>query len=146
MYLIELQLSWVYTDLMDNNLPNDPSNPNQNNNNNSTPDPFGSNFNPHTNPVDPNNPYRSQPPQIPTPPAQPQPPVSYPPHPSVHSELAQHRPRDAEGHFLPFEHPTNSSPQAAPTAQTPPDPSTPSHSSFLPPLIEVSQIISLSSN
>lgn len=41
------------------NLPNDP--PNQNNNNNPTPPPFGANFNPHTNPVDPNNPYQSLP-------------------------------------------------------------------------------------
>lgn len=56
------------------NLPNDPSNPNSNNN--STPPPFGSGFTPHTNPIDPNNPYASQPQPNPVPPPPQTPPQS----------------------------------------------------------------------
>lgn len=102
------------------NLPNNP--PDQNNN--STPPPFGSNFNPHSSPVDPNNPY------APTPQ-----PLQGPPHESIHSEVAQHRPRDAHGHFLPYEHPNL--PQTPPAPQTAPTP--PNPSSFLPPIIEINQ-------
>ncbi len=71
------------------NLPNDPPN-----SGNGIP-PFGSHFDPHSNPVDPNNPYAS----IPQSPQEPS-------HESVHSDVAQHRPRDAHGHFLPYEYPT----------------------------------------
>lgn len=87
---------------MDNNLPNDP--PDQSKNNpNSTPPAFGSNFNPHVNPPDPNNPYASQ---------TAQPPISSPhplkPHGHILSEqeklhlkeLASHRPKDAHGHWI----------------------------------------------
>lgn len=87
------------------NLPTDP--PDQNNPN-STPPPFGSNFNPHTNPVDPDNPYQPPPP-IPPPQTS---------HPSIHSEVAKHRPRDAQGHFLPYEHPAE--PQVIHNSQTTP--------------------------
>lgn len=81
------------------NLPSDP--PNQNNN--PVPPPFGSNFNPHVNPPDPNNPYASQ---------TAQPPISspHPPKPHGHilseeeklhlKELASHRPKDAHGHWI----------------------------------------------
>lgn len=93
------------------NLPKDPPDDNGNNNS-SAPPPFGTHFNPHSNPVDPNNPYATppQPPPPPTPsttPIPPQNPQSDPNHlnPSIHSEIAQHRPRDAQGHFLPYEHP-----------------------------------------
>lgn len=55
------------------NLPKDP--PDQINN--SVPPPFGSGFNPHTNPIDPNNPYASQP-QQPNYPQQPQVPIPEP--------------------------------------------------------------------
>lgn len=119
------------------NLPKDP--PDQNNN--STLPPFGSNF----------NPYQSLPSQPASYPPTSQTPVPEPPnnpnyvHPSIHQEVAQHRPRDAEGHFLPYEHPTNtnsvSNTQINPT-QTSLNPSIPSNtpnSSFLPPLIEVNQ-------
>ncbi|MDO8618312.1 MAG: hypothetical protein Q7R49_00020 [Candidatus Daviesbacteria bacterium] len=129
------------------NLPKDPSN--QNNNNNNPPQPFGSGFNPHTNPVDPNNPYQSQPPQ-----QTPNPPVpnlpNTPNFPNVpenpdsikhehYSEAAQNKPRDEHGHFI---H-TNPDPQTpiqpgqtpptTPTSQTTPNPS------FLPPIIEINQ-------
>ena len=67
--------------------PKDP--PNENNNNNPTPasptggpPPFGSNFNPHSNPVDPNHPYQSQPPQNPLVPEN-----------LVHSAVASHEKR-----------------------------------------------------
>lgn len=98
---------------MDNSLPNDP--PDQNNNPTPAsptggPPPFGSNFNPHTNP--------------PNPPPTPQPDPN-PLHPSIHSEIAQHRPRDAHGHFLPYKHPT---PQISPNTQT-----------SLPPVINITE-------
>lgn len=133
------------------NLPNDPSNPNPDsigaNNNNPTPalptggpPPFGSNFNPHVNPPDPNNPYASQPPSPLNPLNTPNLPDSFPPHPT-HSDVAQHRQRDAHGHFLP-EHSVNHQPQTPPNPQQPqpvPNPSAPSNPSdpsLVPPLIE----------
>lgn len=138
------------------NLPKD--SPNQsggNNNNNPTPaspaggpPPFGSNFNPHANPIDPNNPYSSQPqtpvsetpntpnpPDVPTPAEKGQAPLNHPQH-SVHSEVAEHRPRDAHGHFLPYEHPTNPNPTLQ-QGQTPPNP--PPSPGWLPPIIEINQ-------
>lgn len=71
-----------------------------------------------------NNPYQTQPPN----PAQqgqapliPEPPTP-PEHPnSIHSEVAQHRPRDEHGHFLPYEHPNEPqvihNPQTSPNSQ-----------------------------
>lgn len=88
---------------MDNNLPNDPSNPNNNNSN--PPPPFGSKFNPHTNPPDPNNPYQNLPPKPP-------PQDSSPHHPKPRGrilseeeklhlrDLALHKPKDAHGHWI----------------------------------------------
>ncbi len=88
---------------MDNNKPNGPSD------GNSKPPLFGSNFDPHSNPVDPNNPYAT-PPQPPSPAPNPNPPQE-PPHPKSHahilteeekhqlSELAKHRARE-HGHFV----------------------------------------------
>ena len=144
------------------NLPKDPSNPNNGNNNNPPP-PFGSGFAPHTNPIDPNNPYQAQPPQqpIPQPPTTPTPPNTpnipeLPENPDAlkhehYSEAAQNKPRDEHGHFksnssqAPLIH-TNPDPQipiqsgqtppTAPTSQT--TPNTP-NSSFLPPIIEINQ-------
>ena len=140
------------------NLPKDPSNPNNGNNNNPPP-PFGSGFAPHTNPIDPNNPYQAQPPQQPItqPPTTPTPPNTpnipeLPENPDAlkhehYSEAAQNKPRDEHGHFksnssqAPLIH-TNPDPQipiqsgqtppTAPTSQT--TPNTP-NSSFLPPII-----------
>ena len=92
------------------NLPKDP--PDQNSNfapSTGNPPPFGSNFNPHANPVDPNNPYAAQPPNPPARNASAS--VAGGPTPSVHSEVAEHRPRDAHGHFLPYEHPMDAQPQ-----------------------------------
>lgn len=109
------------------NLPGNPSNPN---NNNSNPPPFGSNFDPHTNPQNPNSPYQTPPQANPVPslPQTPAPNIPNPPlsseasakedRPSIHEEVAQHRPRDAQGHFLPYEHPT----QAPNPNQTTPTP------------------------
>lgn len=94
------------------NLPKDPSN--QNSNNNPTPQPFGSDFNPHTNPIDPNNPYQTQPDPIPPPPQTPPPNTPNPPKISKilseaegpdalkhehYSEAAQEKPRDEHGRF-----------------------------------------------
>lgn len=124
---------------MDNNLPNDPSNPN--NNNNSTPPAFGSNFNPHTNPIDPNNPYSQTTPTAPTSPNIPNSPESPDPVKHEHySEAAHHKIRDEHGRFIHTSE-TQTSP-TAPTSQTTPipsQPSNPSNPSFLPPLIEVNQ-------
>lgn len=84
------------------NLPKDPP---DENNNNPTPPPFGTNFNPHSNPLDPNNPYSSQSPQnpvseVPNPPNYPNLP-DHPdnPHHSTYSEVAQHKLRDSHGRF-----------------------------------------------
>ncbi len=105
------------------NLPKDP--PDQNN----PPPSFGSNFNPHTNPVDPDNPYQQSVnptfPQTPTPSAPNTPPVvsvpvlstveviepnspnipDYPQYPVsenlVHSAVASHQKRDEHGRFIP---------------------------------------------
>lgn len=102
--------------------------PNQNNN--PSPPPFGAHFDPHSNPIDPNNPYQ-----------QPQNPEDALKH-NHYSEVAQHKPRDAHGHFksvssqaplIPSEHPTNPTPNQT-TSQTPSNPS-----SFLPPIIEINQ-------
>ncbi len=76
------------------NLPKDP--PDSGNNNNPTPPPFGSSFNPHSNPVDPNNPYSSQP--TPPPPQAPFPETPNPHHAS-YAEVAQHKLRDSHGKF-----------------------------------------------
>ncbi|MBI4035787.1 hypothetical protein HY383_02475 [Candidatus Daviesbacteria bacterium] len=132
------------------NLPNDPSNPN-NSISNPLP-PFGSDFNPHTNPVDPNNPYQSQPPQNPYPnPLAPS--ISSPnslnspntpslpetPHHPTHSDVAKARLRDEHGHFLPYEHPHASQPQTPPTSQISPiSPNTQNSPNPFPPLIETS--------
>lgn len=119
---------------MDNSMPNDP--PDDNPNGSSTLTPFGSNFNPHTNPVDPNNPYSSQSPLVN------QNTVSQAPNipnsanisnndnndpPSVHEEIARHRLRDEQGHFIPYKHPTtnhehNSHTQPTSSSQTTPTP------------------------
>lgn len=137
---------------MDNNLPNDPfaprssapdevgSNPNSNN---PVPDPpvgglppFGSNFNPHVNLPDPNNPYTSQPPQPSNPPLSSEASAQENHHPT-HSDVAKHRQRDSHGHFLP-EHPMNTQPQIPPTTPNP-APSLgdePTSGVGLPPLIE----------
>lgn len=129
---------------MDNNLPNDP--PDQNGNNNPTPPSFGSNFDPHSNPVDPNNPYQSSPPPqtpLPDPPNIPE--DSNSPKHATYSEVAQHKIRDSHGRFIHSENsadPQNSStaPAATPISQTPPNPPpSPNPSSFLPPIIEVNQ-------
>ncbi len=146
------------------NLPKDPSN--QNNNNNPTPQPFGSNFNPHTNPIDPNNPYQTQPQPNPVPPPPQASPLNTPntsqtlsgvegpemPDALKHehySEAAQNKPRDEHGHFIPSEHPINppttpaspASPQGEPAGG--PNPSLPNEASaksgFLPPIIEINQ-------
>ncbi|MBI2596766.1 hypothetical protein HYW41_01295 [Candidatus Daviesbacteria bacterium] len=114
------------------NLPKDPPDENK------PPPPFGVNFNPHSNPVDPNNPYASQP----QPPSQT--PISNTPNPSntpdqqsIHEEVARHRLRDAEGHFLPYEHPVGPQPQTPPTAPTVPNNPNPAPSGTgLPPLVE----------
>ena len=114
------------------NLPKDPPN-------SGTPPAFGSNFDPHTNPVDPNNPYSSQPPiSPPNPPNIPNLP-NYPdnnPEGIKHehySEVAQHKPRDEHGHFI---HSNTSTPQAPPTIPIPPNPP---NTSILPPIIEINQ-------
>lgn len=110
------------------NLPKDPPDDNK------TPPSFGSDFNPHSNPVDTNNPYSSLPFQAP---------VSEVPNLTDnnfddlkhehYSEVAQHKPRDAHGHFIPSGHPTS----PIPSSHTQPNSSNPS--SFLPPIIEVNQ-------
>lgn len=86
-------------------LPNDPKDPNKT----SPPPPFGSSFDPHTNPQDPNNPYSSH-------------------YHQVQSELASHRLRDAHGRFIP-EHPNQNpglnlppNPQIPPTTPNIPNP------------------------
>ena len=131
------------------NLLKDPSNQNSNNN----PPPFGSGFNPHTNPPDPNNPYQTQPQASPVP-SSPQTPPSNIPIPlntpnipdlpestdalkhEHYSEAAQNKPRDEHGHFI---H-TNPDPQTPiQSGQTPPtSPITPAPS-FLPPLVEINR-------
>lgn len=104
------------------------------------PPPFGSGFNPHTNPIDPNNPYQTQPLQPPvlvSPNTPNTPNFPNPPHPSAHSEIAQHRPRDSHGHFLPYEHPMDSQPQTSPTTPTSQTTPYPAPSGVgLPPLVE----------
>ncbi len=131
------------------NLPNDPSNPNNGNNNNPPP-PFGSGFNPHANPLDPNNPYQTQPQPNPVQ-SQPQiPPLNTPNTPENpdalkhehYSEVAQNKPRDEHGHFI---H-TNSDPQTpSQSEQTAPNPTplaNPNHApngAWLPPIIEINQ-------
>ncbi|MFH1535828.1 MAG: hypothetical protein ABIC96_02025 [Patescibacteria group bacterium] len=108
------------------------------------PPPFGSNFNSHTNPVDPNNPYLTQPQPNPVPPP------SQTPDPNTikhehYSEAAQNKPRDEHGHFksnssqAPLIH-TNPDPQTPiQPGQTPPNPSNTPNPSFLPPIIEINQ-------
>ncbi len=119
-------------------MDNLPKNPPDDNGSNPTPPSFGSSFNPHSNPVDPNNPYSSQPTQQPISalPNTPNPPDIPDPHPdSVHSEVAQNRPRDAHGHFIPYEHPVNSDINPNPHA-SPPDAANNSIFPSLPPLIQ----------
>lgn len=111
-----------YTNLMSDDLPN------QNNNH---PSAFGSGFNPQANPQDQNNPYQTPPHSNPVPPLPqtstsniPNPPLSSEApaqegHPSVHEEVAQNRPRDAQGHFLPYERPTSQALDPNQTAPTP---------------------------
>lgn len=123
------------------NLPSDPSNPNNNN----PPPPFGSGFTPHTNPIDPNNPYASQPQPNPVPPPPQTPPLNTPNTPENpdalkhehYSEAAQNKPRDEHGHFV---H-TNADPQTPnQSEQTPPTtPSPQTNHSVLPPLVEINQ-------
>lgn len=111
------------------NLPKDPP---DDNGNNPTPPSFGSSFNPHTNPVDPNNPYSSQP--------LPNSVSSTPNYPNDnpeeikhanYSEVAQSKPRDEHGRFIPDDdnqNPTPPTSQPAPTSPNPssaPNPSTP---------------------
>ncbi len=123
--------------------PKDPSNPNNGNNNN-PPQPFGSGFNPHTNPIDPNNPYQTQPQPNPVPPPPQTPPLNIPNPPNTpnipensdsikhehYSEAAQNKPRDEHGHFIPSDQP--------PPPNTPNPPNSP-NASFLPPIIEINQ-------
>ncbi len=128
------------------NLSNDPPNAG-----NSIPPPFGANFNPHTNPVDPNNPYQtsSQPPQDPSLPQAPliSEPLNLPnnePNDIKHdhySQVAQHKPRDAQGHFVPSEHPTNPNPIPDVQGQAPfnPPPNPVPNGTGLPPIIEINQ-------
>ncbi|MDD5147176.1 MAG: hypothetical protein PHV63_01325 [Candidatus Daviesbacteria bacterium] len=120
------------------NLPKDP------------PQPFGSNFNPHTNPVDPNSPYQTQPQPNPIPPTPQTPPLNTPNTSKIlseaegpdalkhehYSEAAQNKPRDEHGHFITSEHPTSST-EASAKADNPSVPSNPS--SILPPIIEINQ-------
>lgn len=115
------------------NLPKDP--PDDNGNNPTFPA-FGSNFNPHANPVDPDNPYSSQSPQDPVPEV-PNPPN--PPNPltgnntvdPVQSWVAQHQKRDENGQFVKSEHLTNDQlPQA--TSNNPATPLTNGNNSILP--------------
>ncbi len=108
------------------NLPGNPSNPNSGNNN--PVPPFGSDFNPHinnpipngirTNPVDPNNPYQTQPPPAPN--SIPQPPIpvipNTPNHSSSYSEVAQHKLRDSHGRFA-SDH-TNPSSETLPKSES----------------------------
>lgn len=85
-----------------------------------SPPPFGSSFNPHANPQDPNNPYASSPQQTPSLPNNPNPP-NLPNDPNlvdpVQSWIAKHEQRDGSGKFTKVENtlPPNS-----------PDPSNPS--------------------
>ena len=110
------------------NLPKDP------------PSPFGSNFDPHSNHVDPNNPYSSQ--QHPVSPPNPSNTPNHPNYPDNnseeikhehYSEVAQHKMRDEHGHFI---HSDVSASQTPPTTPIPPNPP---NSSFLPPIIEINQ-------
>lgn len=70
---------------MDNSLPNDP--PDDGNKQSlpseelKPPPPFGHNFDPHSNPVDPNNPYQTQP--------QPPPDTNGHPHHPTHSDVPE---------------------------------------------------------
>lgn len=122
---------------MDDNLPKDPPN---SGNGNGTPPPFGSSFDPHTNPVDPNNPYQSQPPQNPVPPNPPNLPNQeaedkvIDPH---QSEVAKHQARGPDGKFVSSEHTINPHPKSS--SEPASSLSAPSNSSFLPPIIEVNQ-------
>lgn len=134
-------LSWGYTKIMDNNLPNDPPN-----SGNGTPPTFGSHFNPHTNPVDPNNPYQTNTP-LPPLPNSPNLPDNNPgdiKH-EHYSEVAQHKPRDEHGHFIPSDHTANqppnfTSPQGGPSSPSiPPNPAPSGAGSFLPPIVEINQ-------
>ena len=103
------------------NLPKDP------------PPPFGSNFDPHSNPVDPNNPYSSQPPiSSPNPPKNPNNNPEEIKH-EHYSKVAQHKSRDEHGHFI---HSNTSTPQAPPTIPISPNPP---NTSILPPIIEINQ-------
>lgn len=142
-------------------LPKDP--PDSNNNSaplTGNPPPFGSDFNPHTNPIDPNNPYQTQPQPNSVPPPPQIPPTkipnplnvpSYPNFPNnnpdsskhtTYSEVAQHKTRDAHGRFIAqhqtpliySEHETNPNPQGPPNPSASPNPT-----SFLPPIIEVNK-------
>lgn len=90
----------------------------------------------------PNNPYQSQPSQSPNPAQQGQAPTAESPtstNPSVHSEVARHRPRDAHGHFLPYEHSTNPHPDSNSqnSLNTPNQPNDPT--SQLPPPISIKE-------
>ena len=117
------------------NLPKDP--PDDNNSTPASPaggpPTFGSYFNPHINPIDPNNPYQPQPNPVPPPLQTPPPNVPIPPNPlntpenpdalkhEHYSEAAQNKPRDEHGHFI---H-TNPDPQTPiQSGQTPPAPQT----------------------
>lgn len=100
------------------NLPKDP--PDEN-----TPPTFGTQFNPHTNPVDPNNPYSSQPPQTPYPDNDPDS-LKH----AHYSEAAQEKPRDEHGRFIP------DSPDPIPT---PTPPVTPPSNHSTPPPITITQ-------
>lgn len=97
------------------NLPNDSSDGNK------LPPAFGTHFDPHSNPQDPNNPYQTQPPVSPQI-------TSESAENLTHSEVAKHQHRDAHGHFI-TEHPkeeSNISPVSVPpTTPTTPIPSVP---------------------
>lgn len=142
------------------NLPGSPSDQNDNNGSSNTvpaspiggPPPFGSSINPYSNPVDPNNPYSSQPPQTPLPnipasPTQRGEPENPDPFKHDHySEVAQHKQRDEHGHFIHADHPETLTSPTTPTpvqqgqapliSQISPNPPP---SSFLPPIVEINQ-------
>ncbi len=106
------------------NLPKDPPD-----DNNPTLPPFGANFDPHSNPVDPSNPYQQTQTPVPNP-------LNNNPEEAKHehySEAAQNKPRDEHGHFLPSDHPNNP-PNSPNTPNLPNNPS-----SILPPIIEINQ-------
>lgn len=103
-----------------------------------SPPPFGTHFDPHSNPVDPNNPYQTQPPPVP------EPPTTHDGNPDElkhdhYSEAAQHKLRDEHGRFIHEQNHTPSDPQPIPSQATPNPPVPPNPSTFIPPIVEINQ-------